>query len=429
MFLTFNIKNNDINIVPNSAGSTQSITLAFGKVVKGDKGDTGPQGQKGDKGEQGIQGVQGYPGAKGEKGEQGSKGDKGDKGAPGDTPDVSHLQPKTDSELQTTDKTVVGAINGLHAKSPNTLPVTVTQTNPSNITYTFSKVDFDTVANSYTNGAQLFVDITDKRSAQYKTIDLSKRYNAIWNTTLSQVEVSDPNIARGFYINGTTPSGRGCVSTDSMKYLSMNSAFFKFNAITGYYTFKDYLTDITESEMVQIYHVYGFSVSDDSAGRIYQLTKARIIYTDNDFWYYRNAIKSYAALLYNCACEVFCIDDGVIGPYHGMTLNVLSSFTSAFRYCRKLKIIDGKIDISSGKSNMFESAFDTLPVLETVNIFGVMVSLSFAESSNLTRDSILYIINNAANTIPIILTLHANATARLTPEDIALASSKNITIA
>lgn len=41
MFLTFNIKNNDINIVPNSAGSTQSITLDFGKVVKGDKGDTG----------------------------------------------------------------------------------------------------------------------------------------------------------------------------------------------------------------------------------------------------------------------------------------------------------------------------------------------------------------------------------------------------
>lgn len=41
------------------------------------------------------------------------KGPKGDKGEKGDTPDTSGLQTKTDETLQTTDKTVVGAINEL----------------------------------------------------------------------------------------------------------------------------------------------------------------------------------------------------------------------------------------------------------------------------------------------------------------------------
>ena len=60
-----------------------------------------PRGEKGDKGEQGAQGLQGVAGQQGEK---------------GDTPDTSGLQPKTDEALQTTDKTVVGAINELKAE-------------------------------------------------------------------------------------------------------------------------------------------------------------------------------------------------------------------------------------------------------------------------------------------------------------------------
>lgn len=138
------------------------------KGERGDKGEQGEKGEKGDTGEQGAQGPQGVAGPQGEKGEkgdrgeqgpQGEKGDKGDKGdtggqgpsgAPGsngatftpavdaegnlswtndkgldnpqtvnikgpkgDMPDTSGLQPKTDESLQTTDKTVAGAINEL----------------------------------------------------------------------------------------------------------------------------------------------------------------------------------------------------------------------------------------------------------------------------------------------------------------------------
>lgn len=144
------------------------------KGERGDKGEQGEKGEKGDTGEQGEQGPQGVAGQQGEKGEKGDKGDKGDpgeqgpqgekgdkgdkgdtggqgpsgapgsngatftpavdaegnlswtndkgldnpetvniKGPKGDTPDTSSLQPKTDESLQTTDKTIVGAINEL----------------------------------------------------------------------------------------------------------------------------------------------------------------------------------------------------------------------------------------------------------------------------------------------------------------------------
>ena len=106
-----------------------------------------PRGEKGDKGEQGAQGPSGAPGSngatftpsvdaegnlswtndkgldnpqtvniKGPKGDKGDPGEQGPQGEKGDTPDTSGLQPKTDEALQTTDKTVVGAINELKAE-------------------------------------------------------------------------------------------------------------------------------------------------------------------------------------------------------------------------------------------------------------------------------------------------------------------------
>ena len=53
---------------------------------------------------------------KGPKGDKGDPGEQGPQGEKGDTPDTSGLQPKTDEALQTTDKTVVGAINELKAE-------------------------------------------------------------------------------------------------------------------------------------------------------------------------------------------------------------------------------------------------------------------------------------------------------------------------
>ncbi|MEG0252480.1 MAG: hypothetical protein RR667_00140 [Muribaculaceae bacterium] len=74
-------------------------------------------------------------------------------------------------------------------------------------------------------------------------------------------------------------------------------------------------------------------------------------------------------------------------------------------------------------------AFIGCKSLEDVTIKGLTISIYIGDSPLLTRDCILYLINNAENTAPITVALHATALSRLTQADIALASSKNITLA
>lgn len=72
--------------------------------AKGDKGEPGPAG-----GPPGPQGEQGLRGEQGEKGEKGDKGDKGDDGKDGFDLNQEF------SSLNTNSKTIIGAINEIHA--------------------------------------------------------------------------------------------------------------------------------------------------------------------------------------------------------------------------------------------------------------------------------------------------------------------------
>lgn len=90
---------------------------------KGNTGATGSQGPKGDTGPQGPQGIQGIQGPKGDtgaKGATGATGAIGPQGPKGDTGATGPQGPKgtfdattTFSSLNTSDKTVIGAINEL----------------------------------------------------------------------------------------------------------------------------------------------------------------------------------------------------------------------------------------------------------------------------------------------------------------------------
>lgn len=121
-----------------SGNPKYKVDFGIPRGEKGERGDKGEQGPQGEKGEKGDKGDKGDTGAQGPSGSPGSNGatftpavdaegnlswtnDSGldnpqtvnIKGPKGDTPDISGLQPKTDEALQTTDKTVVGAINEL----------------------------------------------------------------------------------------------------------------------------------------------------------------------------------------------------------------------------------------------------------------------------------------------------------------------------
>lgn len=67
--------------------------------------------------------------------------------------------------------------------------------------------------------------------------------------------------------------------------------------------------------------------------------------------------------------------------------------------------------------------------LQEVSLKRLRVSANMTETPMLARASVMYMVGNAINTSPITISLHPDAQARLTPEDIALASARNITIA
>lgn len=236
-------------------------------------------------------GLDGAQGEKGEKGDRGNQGLKGDTGATGKTglssyelalaggytgtqeefaTEASALA-NNSARLTATESGLISAqakVSQLEAKTPNTLYVTLTQSTADNLSYSFTRASFDSVASAYANGATIFVDVADNRAAAYKTLDLSKRYEALWNKTLKQVEVTSSGIARGFYIDGTATRSRGAVSDNTMLYMRRDPALV-FNPVSGFYEYNE-LTDITESQMADIYaYTADFGLVGDNTFRCF----------------------------------------------------------------------------------------------------------------------------------------------------------------
>lgn len=98
-----------------------------------------------------------------------------------------------------------------------------------------------------------------------------------------------------------------------------------------------------------------------------------------------------------------------------------------FSNCTKLKYIYGTLDLSSASIPSNTNAiFDNNYELTEVRIYHVKASLSLAQSPKLSLASIQYLVDNAANTSAITITLHPDAFARLTDELVEAAQAKNI---
>ena len=70
--------------------------------------------------------------------------------------------------------------------------------------------------------------------------------------------------------------------------------------------------------------------------------------------------------------------------------------------------------------------FSTLPKLEEVRLLGLKGNVSFAATPNLSKESILYMVQNAAPTATITITLHATAyTMAKADAEITAALSRN----
>lgn len=102
--------------------------------------------------------------------------------------------------------------------------------------------------------------------------------------------------------------------------------------------------------------------------------------------------------------------------------------------CRKLRKVIGELDITNVSG--FRDPFKFALCLEEITLYGLKASISFADCPLLSLASLQYLVNNAANTTAITVTVHPQVYAKLTDESnaewhavLTAAEAKNINFA
>ena len=206
-----------------------------------------------------------------------------------------------------------------------------------------------------------------------------------------------------------------------------------YNEKTGFYELNG-LTDITEEQMRAIYNNIGISRQNDCVN-----SYRGVIIRTNIPWAsamggFIDSFDTRAICVDNSFIEVFAFrfkDSEVVYP---------TGLQYAFRNMVKLKKIIGIIDcinIKNSNSRLsFTDTFSNCPILENVLIKSLPLDISFKDSPLLSLESLRYLINNAANTSPITVTVHADVYDKIQDEGqvdwhalIETAAAKQITFA
>lgn len=194
-----------------------------------------------------------------------------------------------------------------------------------------------------------------------------------------------------------------------------------YNTKTGYFEYNG-LTDITTKQMRDIlfspWAIFNNRVQCPINIRT-NLVPARIYTRYAGIDDFVNLMTTFVG----AGLEVLKLSRSTISVY-------VSSITTAFVSCKKLKYIIGVLDLLyvSTDAKVF-NAFGGCTALEDVQLKNLKCSISFSYSPLLSLDSIQYLVTNAANTSPITVTLHPDAYARLTDEIITAATAKQINFA
>lgn len=205
-----------------------------------------------------------------------------------------------------------------------------------------------------------------------------------------------------------------------------------YNEKTGFYELNE-LTDITEEEMRTIYLQTHVMDKLQSFRGVFAGTKFRTNLGFNRSLMQTNSrqFQFYDSFRENRSLEVLRISYGDIDVSRSVVVEHLGY---AFYSCVKLRKIIGiiKLDKSSGVT----SAFDHCLELQDVKLYGLLTNISFAYSPLISIESLQYLITNAANTLPITVTVHADVYTKIQDEGqvdwhalIETAAAKQITFA
>ena len=178
---------------------------------------------------------------------------------------------------------------------------------------------------------------------------MSGRYNAVWNKILSQVEIRNPEIARGFYLNGITPANRGCITDNSSMYIKYGATF---DPNIGFYSLNG--IQLNEDDVLRCWQMSPkFMVSGNTYSYFAAKTNFPILRKQETLTYDISYMFTYGSS-FTPELEVLTFKSN---PLQSEITNILiaSQITNTFRYCRKLKTIIGILDLSKLTSFLIPS--------------------------------------------------------------------------
>lgn len=204
----------------------------------------------------------------------------------------------------------------------------------------------------------------------------------------------------------------------------------KYNEQTGFYELNG-LTDITEEQMRTIYiQTHHVTRQTSFAASLANTNSIRTNYPLEVFGGYRH-IDVHAMFAGCVSLEVAAL---------GINVNRIvypSSVHYLFQNCKKLKEVICIIRMDYANfSEKYEKMFYQCFALVSVRLRGVKYDISFSDSPLISLESLQFMITNAANTSPIIVTVHADVYAKIQDESnadwhalIEAATAKQITFA
>ena len=221
-----------------------------------------------------------------------------------------------------------------------------------------------------------------------------------------------------------TPSG------DPMHY-AYEAAGATWSSATGFWSLNT-LTDITTEQMRKIYNMGFLHIPSTMLGGS-EMSDIRTNLGRTGKLNYTQASLNILAFAYgNKIIEVINLATRIAnnGDQNSAGIVSINGMNTAFYGCEKLRMIYGRMSIAKVDAYYTQNAFYGCTALEEVRI-DTLTSLSFADSPNLSKASILYLVQNSKPTTAITITLHPTAYAMAKADsDIqsALASKPNITL-
>ena len=214
--------------------------------------------------------------------------------------------------------------------------------------------------------------------------------------------------------------GAGKTLEDSMleveKLVPIMAAYgCNYNAETGFFEYAG-LTDLTADDCRNMLVETGMYTIEDIAAK-YAYCKSRVnlipisaASNKRGYFFAFTGIKFNGAYAFYYAREIELIQ--LCSDYNGISFGfALNEASNMFANCHNLKRITGNIylDYSPNVTNMFLSC----NLLESVRILHLKTDISFSDSPLLSYESVKYLVDNAANTDPITVTVHGDVYAKL----------------